>query len=92
MIISMTIIDMAAQAEYQARLPEILAAYGGRVTTRGDIAEPAEEETAPRRLTVLEFGTVKQAMDWHLLRNATPEQAEVRHCATGWGLLTGCTW
>ena len=72
-IIGMTITDRAAQAEYRARFPEVLAAYGGRVMRPG----PATgDETAPQP-AVLEFGTVKQAMDWHLLRNATPRQAEV---------------
>ena len=34
-------------------------------------------ETAPQP-AVLECETVEQAMDWHLLRDATPRQAEVR--------------
>ena len=66
--------DRAAQAEYRARFPEVLATYGGRMMR----PRPATgDETAPQP-AVLEFGTVKQAMDWHLLRDVAPRQAEVR--------------
>ena len=77
-ILDMTITDRALQAEYRARFPEVLAAYGGRVKMGGDIAESIEGEAVPRRLTVLEFGTYEQGMDWHRLWDATPRQAEVR--------------
>ena len=51
----MTITDRAAQAEYRARFPEVLAAYGGRVMR----PRPATgDETAPQP-AVLEFETVE---------------------------------
>ena len=77
-ILDITITDEAAQAEYRERFPEVLEACGGKVLAGGEIAKSVTSEIVSRRLTVLEFGTYEQAMDWHMLRNATAEQIELR--------------
>ena len=44
--------------DYRAKVPAIIAAYGGRYLVRGGTCEVLEGDGTPRRRVVLEFATM----------------------------------
>ena len=55
MIAESTTKDPEAYAEYQARVPDIIAKYGGRYIVRGGEITPGVGGWTPERIIVLEF-------------------------------------
>lgn len=77
--VEVEITDNAAQAEYRERSVGVIETYGGRIMARGDVVESSAGELASRRrMLALEFPDLEQARAWRDLRQATPEQTEVR--------------
>jgi uncharacterized protein (DUF1330 family) len=64
-IADLEVTDPARFAEYRQRVPETLAAYGGRFLVRGGAHEVVEGSWHPRRLVVLEFPSLTQARRWY---------------------------
>ena len=54
-IASVEITDPEAYEEYRRRVPEIIAAYGGRYLARGGAVERLEGDAPLSRLVILEF-------------------------------------
>jgi uncharacterized protein (DUF1330 family) len=59
------ITDSKAYEEYRAQVPAVIAKYGGRYLARGGKIEPLEGGWEPKRLAVLEFPSMDQAMKFY---------------------------
>ena len=57
--------DQAIYDEYRKQVPATLEKYGGRFVVRGGKTEPLEGGWAPKRLVMLEFPTMEQALKWY---------------------------
>jgi len=64
-IAEIEITDPATYEEYRKQVPAVIAKYGGRYTVRGGKVEPLEGGWSPKRLAVLEFPTLEQALKWY---------------------------
>ena len=64
-IADIDIIDPAAYEEYRARVPGVIAQYGGKYAARGGKVEPLEGGWAPKRIALLEFPSLEQAQKWY---------------------------
>jgi uncharacterized protein (DUF1330 family) len=64
-IAEIDITDPAAYEEYRAKVPGVIAKYGGKYVVRGGKVDALEGGWAPKRLVVLEFPTLQQALGWY---------------------------
>lgn len=64
LIVEVEITDPARYAEYVKTVPPTIAKYGGRFLVRGGTAELLEGSEPPKRIVVLEFGSVDRAREW----------------------------
>ena len=64
-IVDIEVTEPVEYEEYKRLAAPTVAAYGGRYVARGGTAEVLEGDWAPRRLVVLEFGSVEQARRWY---------------------------
>jgi uncharacterized protein (DUF1330 family) len=81
MVIDVTVLDPDAYREYTARVPAVVARYGGRYLVRTDDVIPLAGEWRPERLIVLEFPSMERMTEW----NFSPEYlalAQIRARAT----------
>jgi uncharacterized protein (DUF1330 family) len=60
-IVRVNVTDPEKYAEYAARTPAVVAAFGGRFIARGGPSETLEGPDETRRLVVLEFPDFEQA-------------------------------
>ncbi|HYN13712.1 MAG TPA: DUF1330 domain-containing protein [Burkholderiales bacterium] len=56
--------DPGPYEEYRKQVLAVVTKYGGKFIVRGGRSE-ALEGTAPKRLVVLEFPTMEQALKWY---------------------------
>jgi uncharacterized protein (DUF1330 family) len=75
----MEVTDPDAFADYAKLSPSTVAQYGGRFLVRGGAIELVEGDRTPKRLVVIEFGTVERARAWL----ASPEYAPARRLRQG---------
>ena len=52
-------------AEYAARAPQTVAAFGGRYLARNGLTHHVEGPTPDRRVVLMELPSVEQAKAWH---------------------------
>jgi len=71
-IAEIEITDPAAYEQYGKQVPAVVAKYGGRYAVRGGKVEPLEGGWSPKRLAVLEFPTLEQALKWYRSPEYTP--------------------
>ncbi len=57
--------DPDAYSEYARRVPDVLAAYGGRILARGGRYVVAEGDVPRERFVVVEFPTLEAAQACH---------------------------
>jgi uncharacterized protein (DUF1330 family) len=60
-VIDTEVIDAEAYSEFVEKVPAVLAAHGGRFLVRSSDAETIEGDWAPKRLVILEFGSMEAA-------------------------------
>ena len=60
LIADVEVTNPAGYEDYRAKVPAIIAAYGGRYLVRGGTCEVLEGGGQPRRRVVLEFPTMAQ--------------------------------
>jgi uncharacterized protein (DUF1330 family) len=65
LIADIDIIDPGAYEEYRQKVPATIAKYGGRYIARGGKVEPLEGGWSPRRIAMLEFPSLEQALKWY---------------------------
>jgi uncharacterized protein (DUF1330 family) len=66
------ITDPKAYEEYRAKVPAVIAKYGGRYIVRGGKIEQLEGGWQPKRLAVLEFPTLDQALKFYRSEEYAP--------------------
>jgi len=57
--------DPTAYAQYGRQVPATIEKYGGRFVVRGGKVEALEGGWLPKRLVVLEFPSMAQALAWY---------------------------
>lgn len=73
------VIDPTALKEYAAKVPQILASYGGHYVVRGGKAEALEGEAPKSFIVVLGFDSVEKARAWY----DSPEYKAIRPIRQG---------
>lgn len=73
MVIEVTVVDATLYAEYVARVPAVVAKYGGRYIVRGGEVIPLTGDWRPERLVILEFPSMDRMTEW----NFSPEYLEL---------------
>jgi len=66
--------DSQGFAEYSTGVPATIAQYGGRYLARGGRVERVEGDWEPKRLVIVEFPSVEQALAWY----HSPEYSAIR--------------
>jgi uncharacterized protein (DUF1330 family) len=64
--------DPQAYDEYRAKVPAVIAKYGGRYIVRGGKVESMEGGWQPKRLAVVEFPTMEQALKFYRSEEYAP--------------------
>ena len=64
-IAEIDIIDPATYEEYRKQVPGVIAKYGGKYVVRGGKVEPLEGGWSPKRLAVVEFPSMDQALKFY---------------------------
>jgi uncharacterized protein (DUF1330 family) len=57
--------DPVPYEEYRKQVPAVVTKYGGRFIVRGGKAETLEGGSPPRRMVVVEFPSMEQALKWY---------------------------
>jgi uncharacterized protein (DUF1330 family) len=73
-IANVDVTDREGYAEYTAKVPATIAAYGGRYLARGGATEVLEGTWSPKRCVVLEFPDMTALKAWW----DSPEYAPLR--------------
>lgn len=64
-IAEIEITDPAAYEDYRKRVPDVIAKYGGKYLVRGGKVESMEGGWSPRRIAVVEFPSMDQAVKFY---------------------------
>jgi uncharacterized protein (DUF1330 family) len=64
-IADIDITDPAAYEEYRKQVPAVIARYGGKYIARGGKVEPLEGGWTPKRIALLEFPSMEQALKFY---------------------------
>ena len=64
-IAEIDITDPAAYEEYRRQVPEVIARYGGKYIVRGGNVESLEGVWSPKRIAVVEFPSMEQALKFY---------------------------
>jgi uncharacterized protein (DUF1330 family) len=64
-IAEIDITDPAAYEDYRRQVPEVIARYGGKYVVRGGKVEPLEGGWSPKRIAVVEFPSMEQALKFY---------------------------
>jgi len=65
LIAEIDITDPAAYEEYRKQVPGVIAKYGGKYIVRGGKVESLEGGWSPKRVAMLEFPSMEQALKWY---------------------------
>ena len=64
-IAEIDITDPAAYEDYRRQVPEVIARYGGKYIVRGGKVEALEGGWWPKRIAVVEFPSMEQALKFY---------------------------
>jgi len=64
-IAELEVTEPALYEDYRKQVAATVEKHGGRFIVRGGKVEPLEGGWAPKRLVVLEFPTMQQALGWY---------------------------
>jgi uncharacterized protein (DUF1330 family) len=64
-IAEIDITDPAAYEDYRKQVPGVIAKYGGRYVVRGGKVESLEGGWSPKRIAVVEFPSMEQALKFY---------------------------
>lgn len=71
-IAEIEVTDPAAYEEYRKQVPGVIAKYGGKYVVRGGKVESLEGGWSPRRLAVVEFPSMDQALKFYRSADYAP--------------------
>jgi len=57
--------DPGTYEEYRKQVPAVITKYGGKYLVRGGRVAPLEGGWSPKRLVVVEFPSMEQALKWY---------------------------
>jgi uncharacterized protein (DUF1330 family) len=72
LIAEIEVTDPAAYEDYRKQTPAAIAKYGGKFLVRGGRVESMEGGWAPKRLIVVEFPSMEQALKFYRSAEYTP--------------------
>jgi uncharacterized protein (DUF1330 family) len=72
LIAEIEVTDPAAYEDYRKQTPAAIAKYGGKFLVRGGRVESLEGGWAPKRLIVIEFLSMEQALKFYRSPEYTP--------------------
>ena len=87
-IAEIDITDPAAYEDYRRQVPDVIARYGGKYIVRGGRVETLEGGWSPKRIAVVEFPSMEQALKFY----RSPEYApllRIRQKASRGKLIIG---
>jgi uncharacterized protein (DUF1330 family) len=64
-IAEIDITDPAAYEDYRRQVPDVIARYGGKYIVRGGKVESLEGGWSPKRIAVVEFPSMEQALKFY---------------------------
>ncbi|HZO04169.1 MAG TPA: DUF1330 domain-containing protein [Burkholderiales bacterium] len=64
-IADIDIIDPAAYEDYRKQVPAVIARYGGKYVVRGGRVEALEGGWSPKRIALVEFPSLEQALKFY---------------------------
>jgi uncharacterized protein (DUF1330 family) len=64
-IAEIDITDPAAYEDYRKQVPGVIAKYGGKYVVRGGKVESLEGGWSPKRIAVVEFPSMEQALKFY---------------------------
>ena len=64
-IAEIDVTDPTAYEDYRNQVPAVIARYGGKYIIRGGKVEPMEGGWSPKRLAVVEFPSLEQALKFY---------------------------
>jgi uncharacterized protein (DUF1330 family) len=73
LIAEIEITDPAAYEDYRKQVPGVIAKYGGKYVVRGGKVESLEGGWSPKRIAVVEFPSMEQALKFY----RSPEYAPI---------------
>ena len=73
MLVDNRVTDQEDFNEYIEKIPQVVAAYGGRFLARGGAIQVVEGDNTPERIVVIEFDSLEQANAYA----NSPEYAEL---------------
>jgi uncharacterized protein (DUF1330 family) len=73
-IVDIEVTDPVPYEDYKRLASASIAAHGGRYLVRGGSTEVLDGDWTPRRLVILEFGSMEKAKAWR----HSPEYAEAK--------------
>ena len=79
-VVDIDVKDPMTYAEYIAKAPATVTAHGGKYLARAGRTERLEGECVPKRLVILQFGSLEQAKRWLDSADYAPVKA-LRHKA-----------
>jgi uncharacterized protein (DUF1330 family) len=71
-IAEIEVVDPAAYEEYRKQVPGVIAKHGGRYVVRGGKVESLEGGWSPKRLAVVEFPSMDQALKFYRSADYAP--------------------
>jgi uncharacterized protein (DUF1330 family) len=71
-IAEIDITDPAADEEYRKQVPGVIAKFGGKYVVRGGKVESLEGGWSPKRLAVVEFPSMDQALKFYRSADYAP--------------------
>ena len=77
-IVEIDIVDPTGYEEYKQLASATVEKYGGKYIVRGGAVETLEGDWKPKRIVVLQFGSMQRAKDW-LDCEEYREPSEIRH-------------
>jgi uncharacterized protein (DUF1330 family) len=75
LIADIEVTDAAGYDEYKARVPAVIAAFGGRYLVRGGAVEVLEGAWRPRRTAVIEFPSLASLQSFWASADYAPLRA-----------------
>jgi len=63
-IVEIDIVDPTGYEEYKQLASATVEKYGGKYIVRGGAVETVEGDWKPKRIVVLQFGSMQRAKDW----------------------------
>ena len=63
-IVEIDIVDPTGYEEYKELASATVEKYGGKYIVRGGAVETLEGDWKPKRIVVLQFGSIQRAKDW----------------------------